>query len=178
MGPMILRTLPVAALLVLAGCSSTASPSAAPASSAGGSSAAAGSGGIGFEVLEDATPARRDEASVEAAFDAASAADLLDPVPDLDFDSQAVLCLYLGERTGTWGFSVSGLTIEDGALHIASAERRPRAGDTAATHPAQCLGVDRDALPAGDLAVTAGDTVSDEFIVGGTIQVPPAGSAP
>ena len=176
---MILRTLLVAALLVLAGCSPTASPSsAAPASPAGSPSAAAGTGGIGFDVLDDATPATREEASVEAAFDAASAADLLDPVPALDFDSQAVLCLYLGERTGTWGFSVSGLTIEDGALHIASAERRPRGGDTATTHPAQCLAVDRAALPAGDLAVTADDTVSDEFIVGGTIKVPPAGSTP
>ena len=176
---MILRTLLVAALLVLAGCSSTASPSpTAPPSKAGGSSAAAGAGGIGFEVLDDATPARRDEASVEAAFDSASAAGLLDPVPALDFDGQVVLCLYLGERTGTWGFSVSGLTIEDGELHIASAERRPRAGDTAATHPTQCLAVDRGALPAGDLAVTADDTVSDEFIVGGTIKVPPAGSTP
>jgi hypothetical protein len=176
---MILRTLLAAALLVLAGCS--ASPSSSPAtsrSSSGPPSAAAGAGGIGFEMIEDATPAPRDEASVEAAFDAASAADLLDSVPALDFDSQAVLCLYLGERTGTWGFSVSGLTIEDGELHIASAERRPRGGDTAATHPAQCLAVDRGALPAGDLAVTADDTVSDEFIVGGTIKVPAVGSAP
>jgi hypothetical protein len=176
---MILRTLLAAALLVLAGCS--ASPTSSPAtsgSSTGAPSAEAGAGGIGFEMIEDATPAPRDEASVEAAFDAASAADLLDSVPALDFDSQAVLCLYLGERTGTWGFSVSGLTIEDGKLHIASAERRPRGGDTATTHPAQCLAVDRADLPAGELAVTADDTVSDEFIVGGTIQVPAAGSAP
>lgn len=174
-----IRTLLLAALLALAGCSSTASASpTSSASSVGAPSTAAGTGGIGFEVLDDSTPATRDEASVEAAFDAASAADLLDPVPALDFDSQAVLCLYLGERTGTWGFSVSGLTIEDGELHIASAERRPRGGDTATTHPAQCLAVDRGALPAGDLAVTADDTVSDEFIVGGTIKVPPAGSAP
>lgn len=136
-----------------------------------------GTGGIGFEVL-DSTPASRDEASVEAAFDADAASTLLEDASAVDFASQGVLCLYLGQRTGRWGFAVNGLTLEDGALHIAAAERPPRAGDTSTSHPAQCVAVDRASLPAGDLKVSADDTVSDEFIVEGTIAVPATNSAP
>lgn len=173
MGPMRTLTAAVAAL-VLAGCGATTpGTSDAPPSP----SVPLGTGGIGFEALE-ATPASRNDASVEAAFDAQSASSLLDDVSAVDFDRQGVLCLYLGERTGRWGFAINALTLEDGALHIAAAERPPRAGDTSVSHPAQCVAVDRASLPAGDLKVSADDTVSDEFIVEGTIAVPAADSAP
>jgi len=160
--------------LLVAGCGATSpGPSSPPASP----SVPVGTGGIGFEAL-DATPASREDASVEAAFDEQSASALVDDVSAVDFGSQGVLCLYLGERTGRWGFAINALTLENGALHIAAAERPPRAGDTSISHPAQCVAVERAALPAGDLKVSADDTVSDEFIVEGTIAVPAPDSAP
>lgn len=159
--------------VALAACGAATVPTSAPASP----SVPVGTGGIGFDVL-DATPASRDEAAVEAAFDAGAAKALLDDASAVDFASQGVLCLYLGQRTGRWGFAINALTIENGALHIAAAERPPRAGDTSTSHPAQCVAVDRAALPSGELKVSADDTVSDEFIVEGTIEVPPPNGAP
>ena len=46
------------------------------------------------------------------------------------------------------------------------------------TYPGGCGVVNRDALPAGDLAVRADDTISDEFIVGGDVTVPVPEAAP
>jgi hypothetical protein len=166
---------PLATALVLAACSAAPVATSTPAASVEPS--APGTGGIGYQLL-DGTPAARDEAAVEAAFDEASAAKLMDKAPTLDFAKQGVLCLYLGQRTGKWGFGVNGLTLEDGTLHIAASERPPRAGDTSTTHPAQCLAIERTTLPAGELPVTAVDTVSDEFIVDGTIEVPSGSSGP
>jgi hypothetical protein len=163
----------VAALLALAACSGPPAVTAPVASAP-----PAGTGDIGFELL-DGTPAPHQEAAIEAAFDRTSAAALLHPLPkSIDFAKQAVLCLHLGKRTGKWGFGINALNLEDGALHISAAERAPRAGDTSTSHPAQCLAVEREGLPAGDLAVTADDTVSDEFIVDGIITVPAAENAP
>ncbi len=172
------RLRPLAAALLLAACS--AAPASAPSISnsvAPSEQGTGGTGGIGYRLLEG-TPAERNDASVEAAFDEASAAKLIDKAPAVDFATQGVLCLYLGQRTGKWGFGVNGLTLEDGALHIAASERTPRAGDTSTTHPAACLAIERAALPTGKLPVTAVDTVSDEFIVDGTIEVPSGSSGP
>lgn len=171
----------LAAALLLTACSGT--PAGTPAGTPQPtptqlpSVAPSGAGGVVYQVL-DGAPVAHDQASVEAAFDEASAAALVDDVSGVDFATQGVVCLYLGQRTGKWGFGVNGLTLEDGTLHIAASERPPRAGDTSTTHPAQCLAVDRASLPAGDLPVTAVDTVSDEFIVDGTIRVPSAASGP
>ncbi len=46
------------------------------------------------------------------------------------------------------------------------------------SHTAGGVLVERAGLPVGELAVTADDKLSDEFIVDGTITVPPAGNAP
>ena len=60
-------------------------------------------------------------------------------------------------------------------LHILAREGRPRAGEgttQAFTYPAECVLVDRTQLPVGSLVVRADDTISDEFIVDATIEVP------
>src|SRR5699024_5217565 len=45
------------------------------------------------------TPARREEAAIEIAFDEAHAAELISPVPaEIDFATDSLLCVYLGER--------------------------------------------------------------------------------
>jgi hypothetical protein len=175
--PMVAPVLAAALLaaIALGACSAAPSATSTPTGSVAPSTQA--TGGIGFQLL-DGMPAERDEASVEAAFDQASAAKLMQELPTVDFAKQGVLCLYLGQRTGKWGFGVNGLTLEDGTLHIAASERPPRAGDTSTTHPAQCLAIERTTLPAGELPVTAVDTVSDEFFVDGKIEVPSGSSGP
>ena len=67
------------------------------------------------------------------------------------------------------------MSISAGELRILAREGRPRAGDgttQAFTYPADCAVVDRTQLPIGSLAVRADDTISDEFIVDATIEVP------
>ena len=67
----------------------------------------------------------------------------------------------------------------DGELRILARETRPRGTvNQVVTYPAGCGVVNRDALPAGDLAVRADDTISEEFIVGGDVTVPVAEAAP
>lgn len=121
------------------------------------------------------TPARHEEAAIAVAFDEASAAELLSPLPaDLDLGTDALLCVYLGQRpTGGWGLALQSATLRDGELRILARETRPRGNVTQAlTYPADCASIPRAALPAGELAVRADDTISDEFIVDGRIEVP------
>jgi len=64
-------------------------------------------------------------------------------------------------------------------LRIQARETRPRGTvNEVVTYPGDCGVLNRDALPAGDLAVRADDTISDEFIVGGDVTVPEPESAP
>jgi hypothetical protein len=46
------------------------------------------------------------------------------------------------------------------------------------TYPAGCGVLNRDALPPGELAVRADDTISAEFIVAGDVLVPDPEAAP
>lgn len=123
----------------------------------------------------EGTPAQVEEAAIRVAFDAAAAADLISPVPaGLDFSTDALLCVYLGERpTGGWGLALQSASLVDGELRILGRETRPRGNATQAlTYPGDCASLPRAALPPGELAVRADDTISDEFIVEATIQVP------
>jgi hypothetical protein len=121
------------------------------------------------------TPARHEEAAIEIAFDAAHAAELISPVPtEIDFATDALLCVYLGERpTGGWDLALQSATLTDGELMIRGRETRPRGNQTQAlTYPGDCATMPRAALPEGELAVRTDDTISDEFIVDGQIAVP------
>ena len=61
----------------------------------------------------------------------------------------------------------------EGELRILARETRPRGTvNEVVTYPGDCGVLNRDALPAGELAVRADDTISDEFIVGGDVTVP------
>jgi len=169
MGPAAGLTL--ATVLALAACT-------APAPSATPSTAVAG------PVLQpiDVSPAERAEAGIAAAFHPAQAEDLVAEVPgDVDFGRHALVCVYLGERPTTgWGLDLQSASILDGELRIRARETRPRGGGGFAqlTYPAGCGLLERAALPEGELAVRADDTISEEFIVDGTLSVPPASDAP
>jgi hypothetical protein len=130
----------------------------------------------------DAEPIERPVAGIAMAFDAAAAAELVVAVPDdLDFASQALVCVYLGERpTAGWRLDLDSATLSGGELRIDARENTPRggAGELRVTFPADCALLNRAGLPAGQLTVSAHDTLSDEFIVGGTVVVPDAASAP
>jgi hypothetical protein len=126
-------------------------------------------------------PLEREEAAVAIAFDADQAAALVVEVPDdLDFGADALVCVYLGERpTAGWGLDLQAASLGDGELRILARETRPRGTvDQVVTHPADCGVLNRAALPAGELAVRADDTISDEFIVAGDVTVPDAEAAP
>jgi hypothetical protein len=126
-------------------------------------------------------PVEREQAAIAMAFDADAAAALLVAVPDdLDFGTDALVCVYLGERPTTgWGLDLQTASLLDGELRILARETRPRGTvDEVVTYPGDCGVVNRNALPAGDLAVRADDTISDEFIVGGDVTVPAPESAP
>ena len=128
-----------------------------------------------------AKPAERQEAAVAMAFDEEEAAALLLAVPsDLDFRADAVVCVYLGERpTEGWGLDLQTASLVDGELRILARETRPRGTvNQVVTYPADCGVLNRDALPPGQLAVRADDTISDEFIVAGEVTVPDAEAAP
>jgi len=88
---------------------------------------------------------------------------------------QALVCLYLGERTGSWTVSLLSATVSSGSLTVRARETRPRSGAPGSdqiTHPATCATIDRASLPLGSLSAGAEDTASDEFIVAATISVP------
>jgi hypothetical protein len=126
-------------------------------------------------------PVEREEAAIAIAFDADDAAALLTEVPgDLDFATEALVCIYLGERpTEGWGLDLQTASLVDGELRILARETRPRGTvNQVVTHPAACGVVNRDALPPGPLAVRADDTISDEFIVAGEVTVPESEAAP
>ena len=128
-----------------------------------------------------AEPIERPEAAIAMAFDADEAAALVVRVPeDLDFTTEALVCVYLGERPNAgWGLDLQTASLVDGELRILARETRPRGSvDPVVTYPGDCGVLNRDALPAGELAVRADDTISDEFIVGGDVTVPDPGSAP
>ena len=126
-------------------------------------------------------PAERQEAAIAMAFDADEAAPLVTAVPDdLDFGTDALICVYLGERpTEGWGLDLQTASLVDGELRILARETRPRGTvNQVVTHPADCGVVNRAALPPGQLAVRADDTISDEFIVAGEVTVPDAEAGP
>ena len=102
------------------------------------------------------------------AFDAEEAAALVLEVPeDLDFGADALVCVYLGERpTAGWGLDLETESLIEGELRILARETRPRGTvNEVATYPGDCGVLNRDALPARELAVHTDDAVSDEFIV-------------
>ena len=161
------------AALALAGCGSTVST----VFSTVGESAAPGLTLRSVQV----EPVEREEAAIGFAFDAEEAAELVVEVPDdLDFGADALVCVYLGERpTEGWGLDLQTAVLVDGELRILARETRPRGTvNQVVTHPADCGVVNRDALQAGELAVRADDTISDEFIVGGSVTVPNPEAAP
>ena len=126
-------------------------------------------------------PVEREQAAIAMAFDAGEAGALVVSVPDeLDFGADALVCVYLGERpTSGWGLDLQTASLVNGELRILARETRPRGSiDEVATYPGDCAVVNRNALPVGDLAVRADDTISDEFIVGGDATVPATESAP
>jgi hypothetical protein len=137
---------------------------------------------VNISRLVDVQVADRVAAAIEIAFDAASAADLVAPLrADIDFASEAILCLFIGQRdTGGWSVAVQTIRIVNGRLEITARETEPRggAGTGPATYPADCVLIDRLVLPVGPLPVTSTDTTSDEFIVDGVIDVPAPSGAP
>lgn len=168
-----------AAALVLGACAGAAPPADSPAPSAPVTTPAtavpsSGAPGLAFTPLT-ARPAQRPQAELEIAFDAAQAGTLLSASPDgIDFATNALLCVYLGERTGSWQLTLVSAALEGGELRVRAREAPPRGstGGSRATYPAACGTLDRRALPAGSLAVRADDTVSGEFIVAATVTVP------
>ena len=126
-------------------------------------------------------PVEREEAAIAMAFDAEEAAALVVEVPeDLDFGTDALVCVYLGERpTAGWGLDLQTASLIEGELRILARETRPRGTvNEVVTYPGDCGVLNRDALPAGELPVRADDTISEEFIVGGDVTVPEPESAP
>jgi hypothetical protein len=159
----------LAALAALAACSTTTpSPSASAASSQ--------PAGVTLTALTDVDILPQTEATILAAFDADSAAALVASVPaGLDFASSGLICVYLGERsTGGWSLALQSASVVDGELQILAREGRPPAsgGPAGTTYPAGCGTITRAGLPTGTVPVRADDTVSEEFIVSGTITVP------
>jgi hypothetical protein len=163
------------ALLLLAGCSGSGAGS--PPASSGGSSSASGSvRTVSLARLANAHPTQRADATILIGFDAASAAAMVTPAPPIDFASQALLCLHIGERaTGGWSVTIQSISLDGSGMKILAREVEPRPGTgttQAFSYPADCAVIDRTALPVGQLAVRADDTTSDEFIVDAVVQVP------
>jgi hypothetical protein len=123
-----------------------------------------------------AEPARRSNAELAMAFDAATGARLLaQPPAGIDFSQQALVCLYLGERIGPWTVTLLSAALSSGSLAVRARETRPRNGAPGSdqiTYPGTCATIDRASLPVGSLAARADDTTSGEFIVAASINVP------
>lgn len=180
------RSRVAAAILAVALLSACAGPiGSAPASETASvpSSAAASASetpALSLGAL-DAEPADDREESVALAFDHDGAADILKDVPpDLDFGAQAVVCVFLGPRQTTgWSLDLRTATLREGQLEIKARENAPRANTRPeVTYPADCGLLNRAALPPGELAVRADDTITGEFIAGTTVVVPAASNAP
>lgn len=164
---------PLLVALLVAACGSTQST----VFSSIGESAAPG---LTLRAIQ-VEPVEREEAAIAIAFDADEAAPMVTAVPDdLDFGTDALVCVYLGERpTEGWGLDLQTASLVDGELRILARETRPRGTvNQVVTYPANCGVVNRDALPPGQLAVRADDTISDEFIVAGEVAVPDREAAP
>jgi hypothetical protein len=166
-------------LLALAGCA--APPRSAPSSAAPSSAAPSdGPPHLSLDALESEPVENHDE-TVAMAFDADEAARLLERVPpDLDFETGAVVCVFLGPRqTSGWSLELQTASLRDDVLTIRARETAPR-GETRdeVTYPADCGVVTRAALPVGQVTVRADDTVTGEFIADAVIEVPPLTSAP
>jgi hypothetical protein len=116
---------------------------------------------------------------VAVAFGADAAAELVTAVPaEIDFDAQALVCVFLGPRLTTgWSLDLRTASLTGGELRIRARETAPRT-DTQpeTTYPADCALLGRAALPQGNLRVWADDTVTDEFIADTVIEVPALGS--
>jgi hypothetical protein len=121
-------------------------------------------------------PAERAEAAIEAAFDPEAAAALATDLPeDLDWASTGVICVSLGRREdGGWSLAIQGASLVDGELQVRARETRPAPGvdRPGPSFAADCATIDRTALPVGALPARADDTVTDEFIVAGDLEVP------
>jgi hypothetical protein len=171
--------LAVALLTACAGPSGSApaeSPSVAPSATASASDTPT----LSLGAL-DAEPADDRDESVALAFDHDGAAAILKDVPaDLDFGAQAVVCVFLGPRQTTgWSLDLRTATLREGQLEIQARENAPRANTRPeVTYPADCGLLTRAALPPGELAVRADDTITGEFIAGTTVVVPAASNAP
>jgi hypothetical protein len=184
------RVVPAPALIaalavVLSACTGVPDPTTslgsgstdAPSSSAATASPTPGGvRNVDFLRITDGIPIAREAAEIGMAFDAAEAVQLVSEPPSIDYTTQAILCLWIGERpTGGWSVIIGSITVEDGEMQILAREGRPRPGEgttQAFTYPGDCAVVDRTVLPVGQLAVRADDTISDEFIVDATIEVP------
>lgn len=177
---------PLAMLLVAAVCVACGGPiassgaarptSTGPSASATPSPTPGGVGDVPFVRITDRVPVATEAAAIRMAFDAGAAASLVSEPPPIDYATQAVLCVSLGERsTGGWSITIQSITIEGAEMRILAREGRPRPGEAvtqAFTYPSDCAVVDRTVLPVGELAVRADDTISDEFIVDAVIEVP------
>lgn len=156
---------------MLAACSTAEPSSSTPSASANPPT-------VSLIALTDVEVVPQTEASILAAFDAESAAELLTSVPaSVDFGQVGIICVHLGERTTSgWAVDLQSASLVAGELQIRARETRPAAGTGSAGtfYPAGCGTVTRAALPAGELPVRADDTVSEEFIVDGVITVPPS----
>jgi hypothetical protein len=157
---------PLALVLLLVAC-------AAPSPTA--SASASGLPGLVLRDVE-VEPLERPVAAIAIAFDAATGVELVAALPEgVDFASKALVCVYLGERpTSGWRLDLDSASLVDGELRILARENTPRGdgGEPQPTYPADCALLNREALPAGELAVRADDTISDEFIVSGSVVVP------
>lgn len=156
--------------VLLAGCAPTA-----PATPATPATPGTGIVNVGLQRLSDASPLRSEDAAIGIAFDEAAAAVLVAEPPPIDYADRALLCLALGERaTGGWSVTIQSISLDGSRMSILAREGRPRTGgpSTGPAYPADCALIDRTVLPAGELMVRADDTISDEFIVDATIEVP------
>jgi hypothetical protein len=168
----------------LAACAPAASSAPASASdtpppslaqpSVGTASADATPAGLDLQPLDEGTPLERPEAGIGMAFDDSGAVTMIEPPPQINYGERAVVCVYLGRRTGRWTLDLQSANLNGRSLEIEARERPPRQPTGDVTLPVACATISRTALPTGQLKVTAHDTVSDEFITEGSIEVPSA----
>lgn len=161
------------ALALATGCTAPPTPVTGAATTTG--SPSGGIVNVGVRRLTDARPVRSEAAVIGIAFDEATARTLVTDPPPLDYAAEALLCVALGERaTSGWSITIQSISLDGPRMSILAREGRPRTGgpSTGPTYPVDCAAIDRSVLPAGELLVRADDTISDEFIVDATIQVP------
>jgi hypothetical protein len=150
------------------------SASASEGASASASASQTAAAGLDLQPLDSVSPVDRPKAGIGMAFDDAGAAKLVEQQAQIDYDERALLCVYLGKRTGRWTFDLQSATLDGQALEIDARERPPRQPGGEQTLPAACATLARAALPVGQLTVSAHDTVSDEVITEGSVEVPAA----